>query len=210
MDPLLRHLCLIHEGPAPLECGPIASFLAAGLKAGGRGIFLGSPKMMSTLQERLRQERIDVPLEARRGSLILIANQNHLKEGRFDPVAHLAMVEQLYHQALDEGYTGLWGAGDITWEFGPKNNLSLLMRYESALDRMFERLPQLHALCHYHKDTLPLRSVGDALLTHRGVFLKDTPPRWNPFFSPAEFFPHPTLPTDLQIEHMLGLLAQRS
>jgi hypothetical protein len=165
--------------------------------------------MTEQLLIRLTNESIDVARETHRGSLLLIDHQDHLKQGRFDPVTHLAGAEELYNKTMSEGYSGLWGAGDITWEFGPKTNLSMLVRYEAAFDKLMERLPHLYSLCQYHKDTLPLQSLGSGLLTHRGVFLGDAAPRWNPFFTPSELYLNQP-PTDAQVELMLNLLARQS
>ena len=35
-------------------------------------------------------------------------------------------------RALDDGYSGLWATGDMSWEFGPAKDFSMLLEYEWA------------------------------------------------------------------------------
>jgi len=208
MNSSFRHLCLIHEGSPAVHLGIIAPFLAQGLKDGGRALFHGSPTMAAALRSCLSGGSVNVPQEIQRGSLVLVTDQAHLKNGRFDPMTQLAMIEELYYRTLTEGYTGLWGAGDVAWEFGSNKNLLLLLEYEYGVGKLFDRLPELHGICQYHKDILPLHSVGSALLTHRAVFLDQTQPHDNPFYTP----PQPVLspfPNEEQIHRMLGIIAKR-
>ncbi len=203
----LRHLCLVHQGEPSVHLDAIVPFLSKGLCQRGRSIFLGSPEMVQAIITRLTEEAIPVPLKVREGALILISDQEHLNEGRFDPLLHLAKFETLYEETLKEGYSGLWGSGDIGWEFGPESNLAMLYRYETAVEKMIERLPHFHALCQYRKDALPIPSVASGLLSHRGVVINSSLPRWNPFFARPDIdIPYPV--TDAHVERMLALLTK--
>jgi hypothetical protein len=204
----LRHLCLIYEGTPAVHLGVICPFLLKGLRSQGRAAFVGSPSMVTSVRYCLANAGVDIEAAIRHGALVFISDRDHLQDGRFDPDEYLSRIEELYDQTMAEGFSGLWGVGDVTWEFGAERNLPLLLEYETALDKRLERLPELRVICQYRRNSLPLHYVGHALLSHRMILLDDPRPRRNPFFTPPEPVLSP-VPTDAQVEQMLDILRRR-
>jgi hypothetical protein len=73
---------------------------------------------------------LDVAYEVEKASLILSSDQRHLANGRFDVDRMMCTLEGALEQALNDGYTGLWATGDMTWELGPEKDFSKLLEYE--------------------------------------------------------------------------------
>lgn len=88
------------------------------------------------------------------------------------------------HQALHDGFHGLWATGDMSWEFGPKRDFSKLMEYECRLEEFIRQQPALSGICLYHADTLPREAMLDGLSTHSSLFLNETLSRMNPHYVP--------------------------
>jgi hypothetical protein len=105
-----------------------------------------------------------------------------------DAMMHL--VEDLFHQALEDGYQGLWGTGDMTWEMGAEEDSSKLLEYERRLEEFFQEHPQFGVICQYHADTLPHEMMRQGLLAHRAVFISQRLSLLNPYYvRPESFFP---------------------
>ncbi len=125
------------------------------LNEGNRCLYLDSPPMIAGIRSYLAAAGVDVAREVEKGSLVLSSDQGHLENGHFDADRMLQGLETAVHQALSEGYQGLWATGDMTWEFGSKDEMSKLLEYEWKLEDLFRRQPCLSGICQYHVDTLP-------------------------------------------------------
>src|SRR6476620_7808625 len=113
-----RHQCLIYEGPPSRHLPALAVTLKQKLNEKRRCLYLNSPTMVTGMMSYLASTGFDVCQHANQGSLILSSDRHHLLEARFDVDAMIASLKDAFHQALNDGYQGLWATGDMTWEFG--------------------------------------------------------------------------------------------
>lgn len=141
--------------------------------------------MVAGIRSCLAAAGLNVEAEVDRGALVL-SSDTHLVNGWFDPDAMLQMLSDTVQQALAEGYTGLFATGDMTWEFGGRDNLARLLEYECGLELLFRTLPNLFGLCQYHRDTLPPDTIQSAIYAHQEVFVNETLSRINPYYVPPE------------------------
>jgi hypothetical protein len=178
----IRHQCMVYEGLPVTHLSRLVPTLLKKLDSYHRCLFLGSPTMVTRMQAELAGAGLDVSAQAKRGSLVLTSDQGHLDNGEFNSGKMLAMLSQAVDAALRDGYKGLWATGDMTWEFGREENLPKLLEYECGLEKLFRIQPALSGICQYHKDTLPLDIIGNALYTHRAVYINHTLQRINPFY----------------------------
>jgi hypothetical protein len=58
---------------------------------------------------------------------------------------------------MKEGYEGLWATGDMTWGFGPQNDFSKLLEYETRLEEFFQQRPTISGVRQYHADPFPAK-----------------------------------------------------
>ena len=93
------------------------------------------------------------------------------------------------HQALEDGYQGLWATGDMRREFEPERDFSKLLEYEWRLEEFFEHHQALSGICQYHTDTLPPEILRHGLLTHPSLFISETLSRLNPHYVERKRFP---------------------
>jgi signal transduction histidine kinase len=180
-----RHKCLIYDGHPSEQLPIIVPLLIDGLKENRRCLYLGNPEMVSMVDSALTEKGVDTDRETRRGALRLSSDRSHLKEGRFDPQAMVAMLRKLIDDAVREGFQGLCATGDMMWELGTEKNFERLLEYEALLENVFLEKP-LQGICQYHRDTIPAQAVRDALLTHQSAYIGNVLNQDNLFYVPPE------------------------
>ena len=178
MEPRPRHQCLIYDGAPSQKLPVIAAIIQSRLKEGYRCLYLNSAPMVSGLRSTLSAIGTDVVSEIAKGGLIL-SSEPVTTDGEFDVDNMLGQLEDALDQALSDGYKGLWASGDMTWEFGAKQDFSNLMQYELKLEKVFSRRKELCGICQYHKDTLPHDVVRQGLLVHPHIVVNETLSRVN-------------------------------
>jgi hypothetical protein len=184
---LPRHHCHIYRG-APSKILPaMAEIIKQQLKQNTRCLYLNSPPMVIGLKYYLTTAGVDVKHQIAKGALILSSDQDHLVRGYFDADLMLNMLEDAVHQALNDGYKGLWATGDMSWELGTQRDAVDLLEYEWQLEQIFRRQPALSGICQYHADTLPRNILRQGLVTHPSIFVNETLSRINPHYLPQSF-----------------------
>jgi hypothetical protein len=190
-----RHQCLVYEGSPSRILPALARVVRQKLAENYRCLYLNSGPMVTAMRFHLTVAGADVAYEVDRTSLVLSSAQTHLVDGRFDVDHMIRTLEEAVDQSLNDGYSGLWASGDMTWEFGPQKDFARLVEYEWRLEEFFRRQPALCGICQYHQDSLPLKVVREGLLAHRSAFIGGRPSRINPRYVWTE--PRsPSKPTD--------------
>jgi hypothetical protein len=180
-----RHKCLIYDGHPSQQLPVIVPFLKAGLQSNWRCLYLGSPDMVQMIDSALRQTGVDTTSEMKRGALLFSSDRSQIENGPFDPQRMIAGLCELIDDAVQGGFEGLCATGDMRWELGPDENFDRLIEYEALLERVFREKP-LMGICQYHRDTIPPRTLREALLTHQSTYFGDTLNRDNLFYMPPE------------------------
>lgn len=201
-----RHRCLIYNGPPSVHFPVIASAVKERLQSNYRCLYLNSPATIAGFRAYLSAAGTDASGSIASGSLILSAQQEQDVNGGFDCDAMLAKLEGAVEKALADGYAGLFGSGDMHWEFGGERNLDRLEEYETRLEELLRRSPALSGICQYHRDILPASAVQAALHTHQSVYLNETLARLNPHYCKPGRMLLGSRPTDQTINEMLGYL----
>lgn len=173
---------MVYTGAPSTHLPEIAQTLIERLKANYRCLYLNSQPMVVGMRWHLASSGVDLHGEIKRGSLILSSDQAHLIDGKFNTRQMIAALRDATLKALDDGFTGLFAAGDMTWEFGNERNLEKLHEYERQLEVFMQTQPALCGVCLYHRDTLPAHAVDTALKTHRALYVNATLSQLNPAF----------------------------
>ncbi len=173
---------MIYKGAPSTHLAGIAETLRQRLKLNYRCLYLNSPTMVAGMRWHLVAAGLDLDEQIARGALIITSDQGHLVEGKFDTARMIAMLGDALARALADGYVGLWAAGDMTWEFGPEENLTKLLDYERQLDAFMQSHLGLCGVCLYHHDTLPSHAVQTAQKTHQAMYVSATFSQLNPLY----------------------------
>jgi hypothetical protein len=183
-----RHSCLIYEGPPSRQLPALAAIAREKLQQNYRCFYLNSPPMVAGMRSYLAASGVDVAKEVARGSLLLSSTQ-HLADGdRFDVQLMIDALQSALELALNDGYSGLWATGDMSWEFGPANDFSRLLEYEWRLEEFMHANPKLSGICQYRADTLPRAALRHGLLAHTSIFVNQTLSLINPKYLRPERF----------------------
>jgi hypothetical protein len=143
MELVPHHQCFLYDGSPALNLPCLGKALREMLSRNYRCLYLNSEPMAEAMQAYLADAGVDVDWEMQRGSLVLSSDRGHLMDGHFDLKSMLAGLTTALDQALEDGFTGLFATGDMSWEFGPAADFSQLMEYEWQLEDFFEAHPQL-------------------------------------------------------------------
>jgi HTH-type transcriptional regulator, bacterioopsin transcriptional activator and related proteins len=181
-----RHKCLVYDGQPSDQLPVVVPFLKTGLRDNWRCLYLGSPETLGMLDGALRKAGIDPAAEMKRGSLVFSSERQHLSQGVFDPRAIVKGLREMIDGAVEDGFQGLCATGDMRWELGSDANFEFLVEYEALLEQLFREKPLL-GLCQYHRAVIPVRTLRDALLTHRTTYIGESLNQDNLFYMPPRF-----------------------
>ena len=188
MPPVSRHQCLMYAGSPSPHLPGLSVLIRQKLDANYRCLFLHSPAMVTGMRSYLLAAGTDITKEIIKGSLVLSSSTAHLVEGSFIVDRMLEMLEEALHQALHEGYQGLFATGDMSREFGPERDFSKLLEYEWRLEELLRTHPALSGICQYHADTLPSEALQHGLLAHSSLYINQTLSRLNPHYLKRESY----------------------
>ena len=168
--------------------------------------------MVSEFKSFLVGQGIDVEDRAARGNLLLSSAQDHLLSGgQFDVEATMQLLAGMLAGALNDGYQGLWGSGDMVWEFGPQKDFSKLVEYEVRLDNFLRQNPNIEGVCQYRADALPRDAVRKGLLVHPRVLVNESSSFPNSWYTQGSSRRSSRLDSELDsaIEHIFHLQSLR-
>jgi hypothetical protein len=183
MESVSRHQCLIYEGSPLQQLPALAAVIQQKLRENFRCLYLNSPSMVAGMRSCLETLKVDVANEVTKTRLVLSPDPVTSADGGFDVDLMIRNLGDAVEQSLKDGYAGLFATGDMTWEFGAKENFTKLLEYEWKLEKMFHKQPHLCGICQYHQDTLPREVMRQGLLSHRAVFVNETLARVNEYYS---------------------------
>ncbi|WP_109486355.1 MEDS domain-containing protein [Occallatibacter savannae] len=184
MTEIPRHKCMVYDGPANWALRPVALALRKQLLKNYRCIYLNSEQMVAAFLSSLRAEGVEVDAEIRRGRLVASSARPHLIDGRFEIDAMLDSLNTEYDRSIRDGFAGLWATGDMTWEMGPDQDVTKLLKYEWGLESFINAHPRFGGICQYNRNTLPAGLVERASGAHRAIFVNETLSMLNAQFTP--------------------------
>jgi hypothetical protein len=182
MEPLPRHQCLVYEGHPSMHFVGIGDALRKKLQENIRCLYFNSPPMVANMRSFLIARGVDVVGETAKGNLVLSSDQSHLIDGNFDVDSMIDALENAVRQAKKDRCQGLWATGDMSWEFGSKQDFTKLLEYERRLEYLFFKYPSLGGVCQYHKESLPDDVARKGLTCHKAIFINETLSQLNPLY----------------------------
>jgi len=205
MECASRHHCLIYEGAPSRQLPALAAAAREKLDQNFRCLYLNSPTMVAGMRSYLAASGVDVAGETARGSLVLSSAQHLVNGGQFDVQLMIDALQSGLDSALNDGYSGLWATGDMSWEFGPAKDFSRLLEYEWRLEEFFHAHPQMSGVCQYRADMLPRATLRHGVLAHTSIFVNQTLSLINPQYLRPEGFT-PEAGENLELDHFINRL----
>lgn len=164
------HLCFFYSSEAEHQA-VMAPFLALGLAAGEKILYLTDRLPPRIIQGYLKKQGVRVEPFLHRGQLQIIdAAAVYLAGGWFDPEATIVRLKEETEQALAEGYTALRLTGEMTWATRGHLGSERLPEYEAKVNDFISGSRCL-AVCQYDRRQFDPVLLMDILATHPQVII---------------------------------------
>ncbi len=160
------HVCSIYETEDEYR-EVVRTFLRRGLCLGERVLYVADAHSPAAIQDSL-EGVLREPVEAyvRRGQLVFLPAEVYLDaEGRFDPAAVVALLDEEARQALAAGFSGLSATGEMTWALRHGVTMERLYEYERCLHQAAAGRHWV-ALCQYPRQAFSTEALQPLLGLH--------------------------------------------
>ncbi|WP_435066897.1 MEDS domain-containing protein [Haloplanus sp. C73] len=207
---LPRHLACFYRSPQTQRT-VAGTFVRHALQTGKRCLYFLDTNSRSTVERLLRSMDVDVDDRLAAGDLVIRSASDAYDEADFDPEALISLLGDACRASVDDGYDGLWTAGELSWCFHTDLSYDHVVDFEAAFDAACPDLP-VTALCQYDLNQFNDESVAKALWTHEQVIYRYTLCE-NPYYvSPDEYRTQEARPLNarLMLEQMHGLTHARN
>jgi anti-anti-sigma factor len=127
----------------------LTTYFSEGVTRGEKVIYLAAGDVAERLLDALRDEGQPVDRLLASGQLVVKgAEETYTPGGVFDPDALLHLLRALVKEALQEGWTGLRGAGEVAWLQGRPDVENRWGGYELRVDLLASQLPYTGLCCY--------------------------------------------------------------
>jgi chemotaxis family two-component system sensor kinase Cph1 len=177
------HVCTLFRSPDE-QINAAVAFIRAGLARGEQCMYSCCDQTLDEFREELRTAGVDVEAEEARGALQIVSRA-HVKGGAFDAARTIEWLSTALSNALNDGFTGLCGAGDMTWLLDGAPGSHELLAYEALINYFCANRPVV-LLCQYNRETLPPKVLDSCLATHPHICRNGSRLHENPFFESSD------------------------
>lgn len=133
------HVCCYYDSAAD-QSEVVVAYIEQGLKRSERCLYIADDRSVAEVAGFLGGAGIDVRKQLSRGALVLISSKEaHLKSGRFDCEAMLALLNDAVEQALNDGFNGLRAAGEMTWILTGAPGSNEALEYEALMNEFYPK-----------------------------------------------------------------------
>ena len=160
------HICLFYRD-AEEQLATAVPFVQVGLMRGERCLCVLPKERMDALFSGLDASGIDARKEMVRGALITATpEESYLKGGAFDRHQMVSFLDQGMREALNLGFTGYRGTGDLSWCVSDSTACGKMPEYEAMLDRYYPGNSAL-GICMYDANLFDAVQLDALMNAHR-------------------------------------------
>ncbi|HYG70085.1 MAG TPA: MEDS domain-containing protein [Anaeromyxobacteraceae bacterium] len=168
-----RHVSLHHSGRDELW-RLFRPYLVPALRRGAPVLYVHEDGARRDVLGRVAAEGIDPAALVERGVLRLrVPSEAYLRTGAFSPDAMIDYMEAAILDFRALGHRAPLISGEMTWFLSGAPGVDGMIAYESRLNDLLRRHPEVTIVCHYDVDRLPGRITLGAVCTHPHVQLAD-------------------------------------
>jgi hypothetical protein len=167
------------------EYDTLVPFIKEGLESGHKAFLSVDPRRRDTHLRRLREGGVDVEGRQRGGQLeVATWKSTHLRPGRFDQDAMLALIEGVLIRGKGEGYPLTRLIAHMEWALEDVPGVHDIVEYETRFNHLIARHDDV-VICTYDAARFGGGVIVDILRTHPlvivGGFVQE-----NPFYAPPD------------------------
>ena len=160
------HLCLIYDGDPAEQLPAILPYIAQGLDAGERCIYVADDQTVDQLRDALGGYGVDVDRHVASGALLLWTRAEWRQPGTLNSTRKEAQVRAAISDALAAGFTGIRFAVEMTWTLGPDIDAAALQHWEATVNTIFTPGVPARIICQYNRRRLGPAIIAAGLRTH--------------------------------------------
>lgn len=204
-----RHLALFYRSNES-QLTATTAFLVEGLQSGHRCVYLLDVNTAADIKAALRRANIDVDQRIDAGDFVIRDAEEVYLESGFDPNEMITTLEAEANASIEDGYDGLWLAGENSWCFHTEQSFDHILDFEADFDATCPNLP-VTALCQYDLERFNETSAAKALRTHEQIIYRNQLCK-NPFYiAPGDYRStgSPELNAQLMLEQAYSLTSAR-
>jgi PAS domain S-box-containing protein len=192
------HLCFIYRSREE-QMSVIIPFILEGLKRNEKCLYVVDENTEEDIVEEIKKH-CDVEGYITSGQLVILRKEEtYLRDGFFDPDRMIQLVKNAEREAIDEGYSGLRGTGEMTWV--TEAETEKLLEYEAKLNHFFPNSKCI-AICQYNEKKFDPEVLISVVHTHSKIILYDTLLE-NPYYIPPDVFLTKMRPTNRELYRIL-------
>ena len=176
------HLCSIYRCKEE-QFSVVNPFLKGGLANKRKCMYIADDNTNEEICSRLREAGVGLADKIRSGQFQFLNRDDcYLKDGYFDPDRMINLIDEALKKALEEGFDGLRGTGEMTWALTGLPGTDRLMEYESKLNLLCPP-DKISVLCQYDENRFDEDTLLEVIYTHPKILLYGEMYN-NPFFVP--------------------------
>jgi signal transduction histidine kinase len=165
-----EHLCSVYETTNEMMTQAVP-YLQQGLLSGERCIYVADENTNETVLLYLKNGGVNADKAVNDGNLILWNHQDYKPAGLFDRKVMYDFVQGNVQKAMEQGFSGLRVAVEMTWAPSAGVTLQDLVGWESLLNRLSYPGSKASFICMYNQSLLPSALIRKALYVHPVVVL---------------------------------------
>ena len=145
------HSCYFYDDEKK-QMQTVVSFIAEGLRKNEQCLYVADEHTPDEILAALGAGGIRVQEECRRGALSVVTKQqSYLVNGSFHPRNMLLQVKTRLQEALQNGFSGLRGSGEMSWALDSQALQEEIVYYEYLVEDFFwKEKPPIMGLCQYN------------------------------------------------------------
>lgn len=180
------HMCLIYDSDDQRK-KVIAQFLASGLMRREQVVYFTDTTAPQEVKAWLEDIGVKLPEERQDGPFAVFKSEDaYCPRGKFVPAEMIARIKDYYEHAVNAGYAGARGSGEMSWALKGIPGSQRLMEYEALINTINEKHP-LTSICQYDARRFDGASLLNVLKVHPMVVVQGQIAR-NPYYvTPQEF-----------------------
>ncbi len=151
------HVCLFYQSEDSLT-DILVHYIIEGLEKEEKCFFIQKPSVVDRIKHRLSSAQIDVEREIARGSLLFQTHEQiYFPDGKFEPEAIVDTVGENVEKTIQDGFSGLRTAGDLTWAIENPEYHKRVLEWELTVPKCYSGGPPLLGICQYPAKTTPAK-----------------------------------------------------
>lgn len=179
------HLCSIYQNKEQ-QFGLIIPFFEKGLNNNEKCIYIADDNSTDEVVAEFEKAGVAINKFIKSGKFVLLTKrETYLKNGYFDPEKMIQLLKNTEKDALNEGYSGVRGSGEMTWQIGSTGS-NKLIEYEAKLNDFIPK-SKLAVICQYNENRFAPEILTGVIHTHPLIILYGKLCKNLYFYSPAQY-----------------------